>query len=508
MIVVAIFAIFSILFIFSGVFEYIHRRNSRRTQYINSKRVKNKKLGNIVLHGHMLKDSFASTLNNFFCKLKIINNVFLRYVSYNESELVKNNSKETKNGDIPQEKNYENAKVKTIYFIRHAESVWNSVINKKISAQMIIDLGLLLMYELCLLFDKKTLLVDSPLSNAGVMQSIELLNFLNQGQNGINQESLICYREPCNNTKEDDLKNKSEKSMELIRKGSIKNLYKKTRRKKKTDNDTSNGKGEKKKNDVNQTLDNEYFKFLIENINNNNKSDDAMSIQNFDNENNNGENDDSDMYTEISNDEKKYDPDAIINLSIEDHIKIINNTSKYESSILCSDLRRTISTCFISLYNRINTSKDSVSVLNSLQEISRNPDCIPLFSYYDNKYIKSEVESVFYKKVGKLLKTKIHLRNKKSKNKFVDTLDYIFSKDNDIFIVFGHSNWFKIFFNNFLRSPHISKTNKIKNSGIVVFNMIKSDHNGTPYYEIQENSIRSIYKGFEGSENEELQKAS
>ncbi|SCM05580.1 conserved Plasmodium protein, unknown function [Plasmodium chabaudi chabaudi] len=524
MILCGIFAFFTILFVFSGVFEYIHRRGSRMTQYINSKKIKNKKSASIILHGHMLKDSFASVLVNFFRKLRIINNVVVRYVSYNESKLAKKQDDETPNNDIPQEESNKNVKVKTIYFIRHAESIWNSVINRKLSTQKVVDIGLLLLYETCLLFNKKSVIVDSPLSNAGVMQSVELLNFLNQGQTGINQEPLICYREPCNNIKEDDLKDKTQKTMEIARKNSIKNLYKKAkrRRKKKTDDDdnASNDTGKKKekkkkkKSELKKTLDGEYFNILLENLNKDNKSDDAMTTKNSDNENNNEENDDDEDNDEeevddddyvYTDDEKEYDPDEVINLSIEDHIKIINNTSQYESSILCSDLRRTISTCFISLNNRINTNKDSINILNSLQEISRNPDCVPLFPYYDDKYVKPEVESVFYNKVGKLLKTKIKLRNRASQNKFIDTLDYIFSQNDDIFIIFGHSNWFRIFFNKFLKGPHISKTNKIKNSGIVVFNIIKSDDNGTPHYEVQENSVRSIYKGFEEGEKEELQ---
>ncbi|SCM02941.1 conserved Plasmodium protein, unknown function [Plasmodium chabaudi chabaudi] len=524
MILCGIFAFFTILFVFSGVFEYIHRRGSRMTQYINSKKIKNKKSASIILHGHMLKDSFASVLFNFYRKLKIINNVVVRFVSYKDSKLAKKQDDETPNNDIPQEESNKNVKVKTIYFIRHAESIWNSVINRKLSTQKVVDIGLLLLYETCLLFNKKSVIVDSPLSNAGVMQSVELLNFLNQGQTGINQEPLICYREPCNNIKEDDLKDKTQKTMEIARKNSIKNLYKKAkrRRKKKTDDDdnASNDTGKKKekkkkkKSELKKTLDGEYFNILLENLNKDNKSDDAMTTKNSDNENNNEENDDDEDNDEeevddddyvYTDDEKEYDPDEVINLSIEDHIKIINNTSQYESSILCSDLRRTISTCFISLNNRINTNKDSINILNSLQEISRNPDCVPLFPYYDDKYVKPEVESVFYNKVGKLLKTKIKLRNRASQNKFIDTLDYIFSQNDDIFIIFGHSNWFRIFFNKFLKGPHISKTNKIKNSGIVVFNIIKSDDNGTPHYEVQENSVRSIYKGFEEGEKEELQ---
>ncbi|CAD2093762.1 conserved Plasmodium protein, unknown function [Plasmodium vinckei lentum] len=522
MIVHWIFGFFGILFVLSGVLEYMHRRGSRKIQYINSKGIKNKKHSSVVLHGHMLKDSFASVFINFFRKLKIIKNIIVRYLSYNESKLVKKHYEENANNDIPQEKNDGNVKIKTIYFVRHAESIWNSVINRKLSTQKVVDIGLLLLYETCLLFNKKSVLVDSPLSNAGVMQSVELLNFLNQGQNVINQEHLICYRDTCNNTKEDDLKDKNQKNMEFSKKNSLKDLYKKAKRRKrkKTDNDASNSteekekgkekKKKKKKSELKKTLDGDYFNFVLESLSKDNKSDDAMSTKNSDDENDNDENyddDDEDDDYIYSDDEKEYDPDEIINLSIEDHIKIINNTSQYESSILCSDLRRTISTCFISLNNRINTNKDTINILNSLQEISRNPDCVPLFPYYDNKYVKPEVESVFYNKVGKLLKTKIKLRNRKSKNKFIDTLDYIFSQNDDIFIIFGHSNWFRIFFNNFLKAPHVSKTNKIKNSGIVVFNMIKSDNNGTPHYEVQENSIRSIYKGFEENENEEFQKA-
>lgn len=192
-----------------------------------------------------------------------------------------------------------------------------------------------------------------------------------------------------------------------------------------------------------------------------------------------------------------YDPEAIVNLNIKDHIDILNRI-KHKSAILCSNLRRTISSCFIGFYNRLNVYNENVYILNSLQEISRNPDCIPLLSFY-HKYITTDMELLLHRDMEKLCKRNIFINNATTRsNTFADTLKFIFENENDIFIIFGHSLWIYIFFNSFLKLHHKAKLYKLQNSGIILFNIARymNDKN-EPEYEIISSSIRLIYKNFE-----------
>nr|CCC92956.1 unnamed protein product [Trypanosoma congolense IL3000] len=63
-------------------------------------------------------------------------------------------------------------------------------------------------------------------------------------------------------------------------------------------------------------------------------------------------------------------------------------------------------------------------------------------------------------------------------------------------IVVGHSCYFRSFFRRFLQpsSNHIAKERKLKNCGVISFDLVRNESTGEIY--IEESSIRVLYKGF------------
>ncbi|VWU48556.1 conserved protein, unknown function [Hepatocystis sp. ex Piliocolobus tephrosceles] len=546
-------------FITNIVYEYIHTFNPRKRRY-KKNTSDNKRLLRLFIHFHILSEIVFTALLNLIIKFKILYACLKKFLLfktrlliyphgfkkknelYNE-EVYKNVNKnifEPQDNEIYEEqKNYERFRmklnktnekiqVKTIYFIRHSESVWNSVINKKLTGKTFFNLILVLFYEMIFLFSRKTVMVDSPLSNTGIIQSIELGNFLkgDMNNNATTVTGANSYNNNNNNTntklrnismyeKQNDNNSNTKKhhgqiTTEYINVNELKyNTVKtenSTNRFGDTTSDISNDNIDNSKENnetminynemssINRKRDNELqnksydkvikkenYKKKIDSIKKNNKQN-----KNSDNSiNNNCENED------IHKD--------IINMDIQEHINVLNN-KKYKSVILSSNLRRTISSCFIAFYNRINKHNETIHVLNSLEEISRNPDCLSLFPYYNNTYVATDIETFIHKDIDKLINNNIKIENNYINNKFIDTLSYIFNNDNDIFIIFGHSLWFQFFFNYYLKQRHIAKTNKIKNSGIVVFNMRKYSYDDKEKYEIEKDSVRALYKGFENEQ--------
>ncbi|CRH04041.1 conserved Plasmodium protein, unknown function [Plasmodium relictum] len=424
------------------IFGYIHIFNLKKHK--NKKNTSNKRLLKLFLHVRILKEIIVNSIINFYIKIKIISYCVHKYVSFNKNKYVKisENKKEGENFI-----NKENCEIKTIYFIRHSESVWNNTFNKKLTFKAFINIFLVIFYEFIFLFSKKSALIDSPLSTNGIIQSLELSNFLQEEKKNKNGNKHCSV--PINQIDfSDENVKKYENSLEMIKM---------------------------------QQCDSKNNNFIKNKV-----SENIADMKNTYDINN------------LKNDDDHYDHKKIINLSIKEHIDVLNKL-KYNSVLLCSDLRRTISSCFISFYNRINKFNESIYVLNSLQEISRNPDCVPLLKFY-NKYITTDIENFLHKDVERLFKKNIKIASTSSENYILDTLKYIFDNENNIFIIFGHSLWFLLFFNYFLKIPHKAKTHKMQNSSIVVFNIMKCTHENKVDYEIEKNSIRVIYKGFDEKE--------
>ncbi|KJP88491.1 hypothetical protein AK88_01770 [Plasmodium fragile] len=194
--------------------------------------------------------------------------------------------------------------------------------------------------------------------------------------------------------------------------------------------------------------------------------------------------------------EEQYKSENILSMTVKEHVDILNN-KKYNSVVLCSDLRRAIISCFIAMQDRFATSKENVYMLKSLQELSRNVDSITLFNFY-HKYVTPTKKNYVSEDVNTMIKQQVKMTETTHGRRFQDTLSYIFSDTNNIFIIFGHSLWFLSFFRSFLKPPHTARNHKMRNSAVVVFNLSKyEDEKGKEQYEIDPDSVTVIFKGFE-----------
>ncbi|EUD65791.1 hypothetical protein C922_03774 [Plasmodium inui San Antonio 1] len=545
------------LFITNIMYGYIYTFNSRKLKHKKGAN-NNKNILEFFLHVQILKDIIVTSIVNFLIKLKLVIHCVTRFLFFNEKRYLPTASQDVQivgadshyvgegshYADAHNEGDYNERKivqVKTIYFIRHSESVWNSVFNSGLTATTFFNFFLVLFYEIFFFFSKKSVIVDSPLSNTGIIQSIELSNFLQKErsatkngdkpcvvrispvdkddeQTRVDENEEIEMAEIDNrmwdnvgsdNGKEDSDDNASPNENNVSAKYADENtgeggplvdyVHAGDGR---TGNNTGQvlrkrGAGQDEDANANSKRNADRGTYLDGNTYTNNESIMHRSDTHVeDNHLNNQQDHRNDLQVNRNNYHEKYNHREIINRSVKDHIDILNNNAKYPSAILCSNLRRAVSSCFIALYNRINKNNEEIQVLNSLQEISRNPDCVSLFDFHDNKYISTDIEKFVHKDVEKICKKNIRITRNFVSNKFFDTLSYIFNSDTNIFIIFGHSLWFRLFFNYFLKGPHKAKTHKLHNSGVVVFNMIKYYQGNEVHYEIEKYSVRILYKGF------------
>ena len=177
------------------------------------------------------------------------------------------------------------------------------------------------------------------------------------------------------------------------------------------------------------------------------------------------------------------------------------------SIIVSSNLRRAVSTTTIALWPRIKRVNEKIIILSSLQEISRNVDTIAITGYRKYPQISNlgkncnETDSTF--NPVNVYDVTENNGNKNSSFTGIKRLkafnEWVFKRNENVIIVGGHSGWFRHFFQTFLpfSLEHISKKQKIANSGVVSFNLHRANlPDGTSRYRIDPESIIVIYRGF------------
>jgi hypothetical protein len=194
------------------------------------------------------------------------------------------------------------------------------------------------------------------------------------------------------------------------------------------------------------------------------------------------------------------------------HMKVLRgDPDAPRSKMLSSNLRRAISTLAGGFRDRLTrNSWDKIIVLDSLQEVSRNPDTLSLTparatvqaSWIEKSYKLCDFQSIFDGQTD----TSLHGGNKpvntnglKRMNEFCEFLYFSPEmKDATHVLVGGHSLWFRYFFNMFLPYSvhHVSKNKKIVNGGIVTFELMKAETRRGPRYMIDPKTIRVVYGGF------------
>jgi hypothetical protein len=192
------------------------------------------------------------------------------------------------------------------------------------------------------------------------------------------------------------------------------------------------------------------------------------------------------------------------------HIQILRaDPGAPRSKILCSNLRRAVSTLAAGFADRLQRRPmDKILVIPSLQEISRNPDTLSITpanatiqaSWIEKTYKKCDFQQLFDTQTDMSL----HRGNKpvdtNGLKRMLEFCDFVFSGSvkEEFVVVGGHSIWFRYFFNLFLpySVSHVSKQKKIVNGGIITFDLMKAETRKGPKYMIDPKTIKTVYGGF------------
>lgn len=195
----------------------------------------------------------------------------------------------------------------------------------------------------------------------------------------------------------------------------------------------------------------------------------------------------------------------------EDTVKIIQGQPGAPSSrILCSNLRRAISTVAGGLRDRFSRRPaDKIFVLSSLQEISRNPDALsitPTQTPVQASWIEKTSTKVcnFQEIFATQVDTSRHTGNKPVNSnglvRMEDFCKHIFSTAvrEEHVIVGGHSLWFRSFFDSYLPYSvnHQARKKKIQNGGVVAFELLHAKTQYGDKYMVDPKTIRVVYLGF------------
>jgi len=177
-------------------------------------------------------------------------------------------------------------------------------------------------------------------------------------------------------------------------------------------------------------------------------------------------------------------------------------TGEAHSLVVSSQLRRAASTIAIALSDRLGRSKESVVLVSSLQEISRNFDTLALAPRAGTPELEGCLAGLA---AGTTFDGSANHGNKSFAFTGIKRLqsfaEWAADRPETTIVVGGHSLWFKNFFNLYLpkSSVHLAKTKKLVNCGVVGFTLqVGRDANtGRPRYRISQESLRVVYGGFE-----------
>lgn len=177
------------------------------------------------------------------------------------------------------------------------------------------------------------------------------------------------------------------------------------------------------------------------------------------------------------------------------------------SKIVCSNLRRAISTIAAGFRERLSRqSSEKIVILPCLQEISRNPDALsitPAYTPVTASWIEKESTVADFQQIyANQCDVQMHDGNKPVNSngliRMLEFCNYAFKQHEEVLICGGHSIWFRSFFKTFLpyADNHVSKTRKIVNGGTVSFTLLKTETESGPVYMVDPKSILVVYGGF------------
>jgi hypothetical protein len=194
----------------------------------------------------------------------------------------------------------------------------------------------------------------------------------------------------------------------------------------------------------------------------------------------------------------------------EDHIKILRaDPGSSNSKIVCSSLRRAVSTLAGSFADRLSRRPDEkILVVGSLQEICRTPDTLCITpphtpiqaSVIEKASTICDFQEIFDCQVDMSLHAGDNPLNSNGLKRMMEFCDFTFSPSvkEEYVIVGGHSIWFRSFFRTFLPYSihHASKNKTIVFGGIVAFDLLKAETRRGSKYMIDPKTIKVVYGGF------------
>lgn len=193
-----------------------------------------------------------------------------------------------------------------------------------------------------------------------------------------------------------------------------------------------------------------------------------------------------------------------------EYLDILKGDNKQSSVIVTSNLRRAISTVVLSLWPRLQRTKEKVLILSSLQEFSRNVDTRALAepkSIPELGRISEALSDEGFKFEGDVVLDPEYNNGNKTMSFYgIKRLQafnaWVFSRPEDTIIVGGHSLWFRSFFQTYI--PHANQnlsccTKKIVNSGAVAFSLSQSkekNSDGEFMYRIDPDTVTTVSGGY------------
>lgn len=189
-------------------------------------------------------------------------------------------------------------------------------------------------------------------------------------------------------------------------------------------------------------------------------------------------------------------------------------------SIICSsNLRRSLSTCTIGLWDRLQRTGEKIHVLSALQEITFNVDGVSIAPPHHAPPLSNTELGALYEsgdtsqfKPNEVYNCDDNNGDKDVKSEGINRLEefceWCFQQQVETIVAGGHSLYFRFFLKTFLAqaSKHEGKLHKISNCGTVAMTLRKGTKNGKVWYEIDEDSIRPMYEGFEKKQSKKKKK--
>jgi len=211
---------------------------------------------------------------------------------------------------------------------------------------------------------------------------------------------------------------------------------------------------------------------------------------------------------------KTYKPNPGSDPEVTKMVSMLNGDKGYkkDSVLVSSNLRRAINTGCVAMWPRLKQNGERITILSSLQEMSRNVDTNAIADAAEVLLPEFGRQKCLQQALGKEFRAGMYLDASESTGnkglfssgmpRMKDFASWCMGrKENVIIVSAGHSLWFKNFFKLFLpkSSEHTAKMNKMFNCSAVGFTLSEGTVVGTkdPFYMVHEESITEIYLGFE-----------